>query len=251
MRLLEGCRTVPLLGFSRFEGEHCWPGLLASAPSLDSIGLKAFATDRVRVIDSVIEMNRRCKIGLALALISGAIVTGSLVMPHEPRYGGRSLSAWLAELDLESSKAQAKPVEAVKAIGTNGLPWLRRMLRSEGPIWERAMVAFNVRQSLVQLPITPDNVVRNRAVRAYHILGNAAEGDVPRLIELFETEKLPPVRSAVALALGNIGPAARAALPVLEKATTDPNGDVRRNAVWAVANIKMWTPDEFPTREIR
>src|SRR6266853_932454 len=123
-----------------------------------------------------------------MALIVAGLITGYFVMPHEPRYEGRSLSAWLAELDLESPKAQDKPVEALRAIGTSSFPWLRRMLRSEGPIWERAMVAFNGRQSLVQLPITPDNVVRNRAVMGYHMLGKAADSDVPHLIQLLETE---------------------------------------------------------------
>lgn len=182
---------------------------------------------------------------MALTLILGAAIAAYVVMPREPRYQGRALSAWLAELDLESSYPQAKAVEAVRAIGTNGLPWLRRMLCAEGPIWERAMVAFNANQSLVQLPITPDNVVRNRALRAYHTLGNAAKGDVPRLIELLRTERSPQVRSYVALALGNIGPAARTALPVLEKATTDTNADVRRNSVWAIANIEIWVPNEI------
>jgi HEAT repeat protein len=196
-------------------------------------------------------MNRRSKNGLALALIFGAVVTGYFVMPREPRYQGRSLSAWLAELDLESSYSQDKPAEAVRAIGTNALPWLRRMLRSEGPIWERAMVAFNARQSLIQFPITPDNVVHNRALRGYHILGNVAQCDVPKLIQLLETQSSPRVRSYAALALGSIGPAAKEALPVLQQATTDVNNDVRRNAVWAVANIKMWVPDEgmLPTKQ--
>ena len=188
-------------------------------------------------------MNRSRKIALVLALIIAVLTTAYFVMPHEPRYEGRSLSGWLAELDLNSPKAQDKPMEAIRQIGTNAFPWLRRMLRSEPPIWERAMVAFNTSQSLIQLPITPDNVVRNRAVRGYHALGKQAEGDVPHLIQLLQRENSPHVRSYVALALGNIGPAARPALVVLQKAAMDPNADVRRNAVWALANIKMWAPD--------
>jgi hypothetical protein len=190
-------------------------------------------------------MNRCCKLSLTLALTVGAGMTGFMVSPHEPRYEGRALSAWLAELDLESSKAPEQAQKAVRAIGTNALPCLRRMLLSQGPLWERGMVAFNASQALVQFPVTADNVVRTRALRGYHTLGNAAADDVPGLIQVLQTERSPLVRSYVALALGNIGPAARTALPALEKATTDPNKDVSRNAVWAVANIKMWVPNEM------
>ena len=192
-------------------------------------------------------MNRRGKSATAAGLILCAAVAVYLVIPREPRYQGRALSAWLAELDLESPHPQAKASQAVRAIGTNALPWLRRMLLSPGSICERAMLAFNAQQTLVQLPVTPDNVVRNRALRGYHILGNMAEGDVAVLIEVLQRQGSPRVRSYVALALGNIGPGARAALPSLEKATQDSNADVARNAVWAVANIKMWVPE--PTLE--
>ena len=196
-------------------------------------------------------MTRECKIGLFLALLVGAGAAGYSLLPHQPSYAGRTLSAWLADLDLERPGPQEQAAAAVRVIGTNGLPWLRRMLRSEGPLWERLIVAFNASQSLVQFPITPDNLSRNRAVRAYHILANDAAGDVPRLVQLLKTERSPRVRSYVALALGNIGPAARAALPALRQATTDPNADVRRNAFWALANLQMWAPDELPAQPFR
>src|SRR5262245_36079920 len=156
-------------------------------------------------------------------------------MPHEPRYEGRSLSAWLADLDLESPKSQEKPAQAVRAIGTNALPWLRKMLVSKSPVWERTSVAVNANQSLIQFSVTPDNVVRNRALRGYSALGNQAKCDVPHLIELMESESSPQVRSYIALALGNIGPAASEAIPVLERATLDKNEEVHKNAVSALA----------------
>ena len=189
-------------------------------------------------------MVRSVKFSLILAL--GVAATGAgvyLLIPREPSYQGRSLSAWLADLDLESRKAQARPAEALRAIGTNAFPSLRRMLLSRSPIWERTSIAINANQSLVQFSVTPDNVVRNRALRGYHALGNEAKDDVSRLIELMERETSPQVRCYIALALGNIGPAARAAIPVLQKATFDRNQEVHKNAIWALANIQMWTPE--------
>src|SRR5579859_6903097 len=106
---------------------------------------------------------------MALVIVFTVVILAAFFAlgPHEPRYEGRPLSAWLADLDLESSKPQVKPVQALRAIGTNAFPWLRRMLVCKDPIWARAILAFNTSQSLIQLPITSDNVVRNRAVRGY------------------------------------------------------------------------------------
>lgn len=192
-------------------------------------------------------MHRNVKKAVLVALT--AVIAGAgvyFLMPREPRYEGRSLSAWLADLDLESPKSQEKPAQAVRAIGTNALPWLRKMLVSKSPIWERTSVAVNANQSLIQFSVTPDNVVRNRALRGYSALGHQAKCDVPQLIELMESESSPQVRSYIALALGNIGPAAAEAIPVLERATLDKNEEVHKNAVSALANIKMWTPDGGP-----
>jgi len=192
-------------------------------------------------------VHRNVKKAVLVALT--AVVAGAgvyFLMPREPRYEGRSLSAWLADLDLESPKSQEKPAQAVRAIGTNALPWLRKMLVSKSPIWERTSVAVNANQSLIQFSVTPDNEVRNRALRGYSALGNQAKCDVPHLIQLMESESSPQVRSYVALALGNIGPAATEAIPVLEWATLDKDEEVHKNAVSALANIKMWTPDGGP-----
>lgn len=180
---------------------------------------------------------------IALVIVFTGVILAVLLTlgPHEPRYEGRSLSAWLADLDLESAKPQVKPVQALRAIGTNAFPWLRGMLVCRDPIWARAIFTFNTKQSLIQLPITSDNVVRNRAVRGYNALGKMAKHDAPQLIQLLETEKSPQARCYVALALGNIGFEAKAAIPVLEsKAATDQSADVRENSVWALKEIKMF-----------
>jgi HEAT repeats len=189
----------------------------------------------------------RRRIAPAILFTSVTLFAGFFAFaPHEPRYEGRSLSAWLADLDLESSKPQDKPMEAVRAIGTNAFTWLRRMLVSRDPIWEQAILGFNSKQSLIQLPITPDNVVRNRAVRGYNALGKIAKNDVPELSQLLQTEKSPQARCYIVLALGNIGWEARAAIPVLENtAATDQSAAVRENAVWALTAIKMYQQDRF------
>jgi HEAT repeat protein len=59
---------------------------------------------------------------------------------------------------------------------------------------------------------------------------------------MMELESSPHVRASVAAALGAIGPGAKAALPVLQKAAEDKNPEVRQNALFAMGNILMWVP---------
>jgi HEAT repeat protein len=51
-----------------------------------------------------------------------------------------------------------------------------------------------------------------------------------------------PVRSAAARALGQVGPAAKSALPALEKLRSDPQDYVRQAAAEAVSAITTRTP---------
>ncbi len=140
----------------------------------------------------------------------------------------------------------AQAVRAVRTIGTNSFLWLAKMIRTTDPLWKRVLLAINARQSRLHLPVTPASVVRARAVEGYTTLGRAANENVPVLIQMMRSETSPEVRACIAAALGGIGPGAKAAIPVLEQAAEDKNAEVRRNAVYALANIQMWTPEVLP-----
>jgi HEAT repeat protein len=62
---------------------------------------------------------------------------------------------------------------------------------------------------------------------------------------LIETLKdnVPMVRMAAAEALGEIGPAAMAAIPALTEALTDPSWMVQASAAWALVDIGPTTDD--------
>ena len=45
-----------------------------------------------------------------------------------------------------------------------GRGWLTKMLRASDPTWRQAIIAFNAKQSLLRLPVTPASVVRARAI---------------------------------------------------------------------------------------
>src|SRR5688500_9973739 len=71
--------------------------------------------------------------GLILALFALIVVTNQ--GPAEPAHGGKKLSAWLDELSAMTFPRECdpdtKPAQAVRAIGTNALPWLLHELRAE------------------------------------------------------------------------------------------------------------------------
>ncbi len=156
-------------------------------------------------------------------LAAGVICAVAVLWSREPRYGGRALSTWLADLDIDSRHSELKATEAVRAIGTNALPWLAKMLCADEPAWKRVLIAFNAKQGFIRVRVTPASVIRYRAVRGYGVLAGGAKDSVPELIRILETETSPHVRACAAMALGSIGREAKAALPALGKAAQDPN----------------------------
>jgi len=194
-------------------------------------------------------MRRRNAIGLSVLVGAAVLLLGVSFWRREPRYKGRSLSAWLEDLDLETSHSPDQAEQAVRAIGTNAFPSLVRMLCSEEPFWERAVVELEKRQAVLRLRFTPANAVRYRAVLGYGVLGVAARDNVPALIRALTSEKnSPQVRASVAAALGCIGPAAHDALPALARAAEDTNPQVHRNAVLALINIQRSADRQEPSQ---
>ena len=186
-------------------------------------------------------MRRRQAIATLVLAGLVLVVFVNKVLFAEPRYAGRNLSAWLADLDLESSHSGRAAVCAVQAIGTNAFPMLTAMIRSTDSWWKQKIMALNAGQPVFGIPVTPASVFRNRAVQGYVALGGRAKQNVPELIRLFEKESSCQVRSSIAAALGGIGPEAKGAVPLLIKATQDSSAEVRKESVWALANIRGWS----------
>jgi hypothetical protein len=161
---------------------------------------------------------------------------------REPRYEGKPLSQWLRESDFMSSPHPLETIrktdEVLHAIGSNSFPYLEKMLCATDPPWKQVAIAFNAKQSLVRLPVTPAQVYRGRATWGYSLLGPVARADVPRLIQLINSQNSPEVRCCIAAALGAMGPNARDAIPALMNAVTNQNADVSRSAVFALRNIR-------------
>ena len=68
-------------------------------------------------------------------------------------------------------------------------------------------------------------------------IGPAARDAVPALIETLKDREVE-VRGSAVYALGEIGPAARAALPMLGVLLKDDNADIRKAAAIALGKIQ-------------
>jgi HEAT repeat protein len=193
------------------------------------------------------------RVGLALGVLAALIgvVAWQVLRPPEPVYGGERLSGWLADLDLNSAQSPLRATQAVRALGTNAIPALLRMLRAEDPLWKKGLIAFNARQGFVHLQISQAALLRYRAVDGFRVLGASAKDAVPALIGVMNSPADVEVRSSVAAALGAIGPAAAAAVPALLEAARTPNPQLRENAILALASIQGWDLGQRPAFLLR
>src|SRR5678816_2434558 len=71
---------------------------------------------------------------VVVVLVAVAVWPG----PKEPEYQGKKLSEWL---EMHNDRP-AKSTEAVRAIGTNAIPFLVRWIGTECPAWKRKIADF-------------------------------------------------------------------------------------------------------------
>jgi len=79
--------------------------------------------------------------------------------------------------------------------------------------------------------------VQHAALDILGEMGPAAGEAVPVLIDSLKDQKIV-VRSKAAIALGKIGPEAKDAIPALKETLKDDNILVRKNAKWALSEIE-------------
>ena len=165
--------------------------------------------------------------------------------PREPVFEGRTLTSWLdhhvASSDASppyNSPGWKKADEALLAIGTNGIPTLLKMIRAKDPPpIVLQMLAMARRYGLKRLNYRDAESRQREAEYAFRGLGTNAAIAVPELIRIYRANISPSSQMYAALALGNIGQAAQAALPALIENFTHTNKEVRFYAVSAVMSI--------------
>jgi len=158
-------------------------------------------------------MQKRRRLILILVAVAVLVVFAVIVSfsPSEPRFNGRPLRSWVDELGSNDAQDRSNATEAIRHIGTNGLPCLLEWIRYEPPDWK------------LQLH------------RAAGRLPNGLEADWMKqdqdALRLF----------AAAEAIAKLGPEAKTAVPELTRLMTDPKAGF--SAIWATYSLAHLGPE--------
>lgn len=163
---------------------------------------------------------RNSAVLIILLVISATVAVRWVTrVPHEPTYKGRALSEWL-DASYRGGAGWWTGVEAtdeaVRAIGTNGLPIL---------LGRYCRFPNDFRQAHLETTI-----------RAFHTLRPRARELIPLLTAAAKSNE--PYRFAALTAIGHMGPAAEQAVPFLLERTLDTNAYTRHIAFHALGLIK-------------
>ena len=213
-----------------------------------------------------------CAGGLALAGLA------IFLLPGEPVYHGKRLSTWLADLHPRVGEARQQKAElALRAIGTNAVPYLLELLRHREPRLRRELREFSQRTktflrmradyelpwvavverdlqlsaafaalgpsarpalpALTNLLLRPETTSVSASALAR--IGSDAFGPLTRALESSHAE----VRAAAAAALGSLPGDLAAIIPALQKALADSDKFVRINAVISFGQIAETKPE--------
>ncbi len=193
-------------------------------------------------------MRKRLQIAVAVLLVgllSG--ITWGLLREREPVYQGRSLGSWLEGFSLSPTN-RFQPImeqpqwraseQAVRAIGTNSIPTLLRMLRLRDEPWKLAFLRVAAKGHLLRVHYTSAAELNYRAASSFEALGETASNSVPELLQILQEKRSESSQNAVVFALGGIGPAAASAVPYLLRLTSSTDVALRHNAVGALSRVR-------------
>jgi HEAT repeat protein len=90
--------------------------------------------------------------------------------------------------------------------------------------------------AIARLLKSPDDMIREAAIRTLGGIGHEAKSAIPALSKLLNDDE-PYIRRAAVEALGQMGPDAESAVPAITKLLKDENPDVRQAAVEALGQM--------------
>jgi hypothetical protein len=169
-----------------------------------------------------------------------------IVRNREPSYQGRPLTVWLAQYSTNhfqrrGSIADKEAEHAIQEIGTNAIPTLLALLRSDSVLAKKLAQALPKR---ISTRIYLDNHLR-LASHGFVALGTNGH---PALLELIALSKETnrDVRYTATYSLGHLGSAAEPAIPRLTQLVDDGEGSVRDQALMSLSMIHLNPPLVVP-----
>lgn len=134
---------------------------------------------------------------LLVAFVVAVIGVSTYAFRQEPAYEGRTLTEWLMEATppnrKESNRERAD--EAVRRIGTNGLPTIAKLLRARDWPLKSKLNEFFYQRRWYHLRLTTREDRHAYALTACHLLGTIARPLIPE-VEAAMTNMNPACRDA-------------------------------------------------------
>jgi hypothetical protein len=184
-------------------------------------------------------MRKWLKVALAVLLLLAAVFAGWLLKrPHEPEYHGRRLSDWLDDYNRASTWDKPETAAALRAMGTNCLPFLLARIKHNPPRFGAKLVTLLSKQQLLKLPFYGVDRYRSASIVALHALGPQAAPLCPDLLELTRDPRASWYATMSLLAIGTNS------VPFLEAACQNTN-QTGAEAVLMIAMIKTMPPPYF------
>src|ERR1044071_8344091 len=92
----------------------------------------------------------------------------------QPSYGGRNLTEWLVRLEAKGEEDQ-EAVLAVRQIGTNAIPFLMKMMRSEDSRLKRHLIGMLQMQRIIKFRIMDEARRHMQGAMGFAALGPIAQ----------------------------------------------------------------------------
>ena len=176
---------------------------------------------------------------LAVALVGVIVWRVAQTREREPVYNGRTLTSWLQDLEHPDFSRTFEAPYAVNQIGTNAIPILLRTVLAQDSAFKTNIIGLMARQHFIKVQYTPAATRHIWAAEGFLMLNDKAKPAIPSLIQIASQQDIPlPCRTTALRCLGNIGPAAKEAVPYLmQQWTTNANANMQFFAELAVAII--------------
>jgi hypothetical protein len=182
---------------------------------------------------------------LSLLALVGIGLVVYFLRPTEPKYQGKTVREWLEILNrfagspsAETDKTAARLV--FQQMGTNMLPVVLEELRAQDSKWTMALHSLAQKQSFITIPFTPALARQLTAMTALDILGKSSEGPAAAswLVQRLASDIDYPTRVNLINAVGELGPVAEAAIPVLLASLKNANRSTRQLVLPALSRIR-------------